>query len=883
MKSLLVVGLASMLRGGLSVSGEINVVYVVVPTHLDIGFTAPPDVVARGCKDSIDHAIELCERYPDYFYTIECAWQLREWMKRSSPEEVAKLGELVKAGRVEIGGAFATMHSGMMSGECVNRMFDLGLSLAKKFGGEISTAIQDDVPGYTWAYPQAMRRKGIRFLLTGINTSFGGKPKLGRKDNPFYWEGPDGSRVLTWIADGYADGNEWGIGIWEKEDAIFGRIPERIRTLEEEGYRYDAFLVMASPGDNVDAVTTEKIYRLIGKWNATGKGPILKMATPRQFFECMEQEYADRFPVYRGDWSGHWEPAKLGSPRLIARMRFSQRILPAAEALWSVLALSGTARFPSEDIAAAWDDLLTISEHTAAAGTGWPDLTTKEEVVWENWQHAFRGLSASYRSSMLMQEGMGVLVESVSADGPFIAVFNSLPWKRTDYVEANLPADILKRGLAIRAENDGEEIEWDMLEDLRTVRFLARDVPGLGYRLFNISPGVTRNPPVPTDAFGLETERLRLSLDPQTGYIKSIYDKKLEREWLEEGRFFSALHLLRHFEAMLGRRRLAKAGEPHAEVVRGKTYATLRIRRGGESPLVETSITVRDFGGSPLEVENTLDISRIPGDDRVVGILEFPFNLDAESLKILVDGPNHFRRWPEDFLPGTARVGQVVQSCAFLRDKEAAVSLVPVEAPILSFGRIDLQSLHKPRSARVYSCLFDRDLWGQNRDTGRTRYEEVEPALGTKITFTYYLDFYDVSQEGYCDSVAGLPRRDALEATVPLFARFQLPWGKQRGKLGEAATRTFIETGEPDIELSSATVISWEGRNCWQLRFQESCGFEGRPMRTATVGFPVRSAWLLDAAGKQPNKLAAKGEFLNFPVSAFQTVTLFVETQTELR
>src|SRR4030042_1801010 len=114
-------------------------------------------------------------------------------MNRSSPGEIEKLSGLVKSGRIEIGGAFATMHSELMSGESVNRMFDLGLSLAKQLGGEIRTAIQDDVPGYTWAYPQAMRQHGIKYFLTGINTSFGGEPDLTYKDVPFYWEGADGS------------------------------------------------------------------------------------------------------------------------------------------------------------------------------------------------------------------------------------------------------------------------------------------------------------------------------------------------------------------------------------------------------------------------------------------------------------------------------------------------------------------------------------------------------------------------------------------------------------------------------------------------------------------------------------------------------------------
>ncbi len=882
---LLVTAVVAMLGGWLPASAEIKTVYVVVPSHLDIGFTAPPDTVARGYKGCIDRAIQLCEKYPDYFYTIECAWQLREWMKRSTPNEVRKLAALVESGRVELAGAFANMHSGMMSGESVNRMFDLGFSLAKKLGGDVTTAIQDDVPGYTWAYPQAMRQHGIRYFLTGINTSFGGEPKLTYKDIPFYWEGPDGSRVLTWIANGYTNASQWGIGIWEKEEDVFRKVPEQASAIERAGYPYDAFLIMASPGDNVDAAATEKIHRIIGKWNATGKSPEIKMATPRQFFKYMQKRDGDRFPTYRGDWSGHWAPAKLGSPRLIARMRFAQRILPAAESLWSVLALAGAARFPAEDFSAAWDDLLTISGHTAAAGTGWPDLTTKEQVVWENWQHAFRSLSASYGSSMLMHEGMKILADSVSADYPFIVVFNSLCWQRTGYVEVSIPAKVLKQGLTITAKNSTERMEWDLLEDGRTLRFLARDVPAMGYKVFHVSPGPPRKPPVAAAAHNLDTRRFAILIDPRTGYIKSIYDKKHQREWVEKGRLFAALHLARHLDAMTGGTpQQAKGRAVRIERVTGNTYKTLRVRRK-ECPLIETSVTAFDIPPE-IRIENTLDISKIPGDDRVVAVLEFPFNLDAESLKVGLDGPNHFRRWPDDFLPGAARIGQVVQSYALLHDDKAQVRFIPVEAPILSLGKIGLHSLDKPTSARIYSYLFDRELWGQNKDTGRTRYDEVEPGLGTKISFSYYLDFGAASKPGDSSGPPdgkGFLRRNALEATVPLFAAFRSPWGRQKGRLGEAATRSFLEFDKPDIELSSASLVFWQGAVFWQLRLQENSGLGPHNLRAKPVGLPVRSAWLLDPPGDRRRPLGIEETSLPIPISPFRTTTVLIEPEAKAR
>jgi hypothetical protein len=768
------------------------------------------------------------------------------------------------------------MHSELMSGESVNRMFDLGLSLANQLGDDIRTAIQDDVPGYTWAYPQAMRQHGIKYFLTGINTSFGGKPDLTYKDIPFYWEGPDGSRVLTWIAfGGYADGNDWGVGIWEKEDAVFDKVQRQTRNVERAGYPYNAFLIMASPGDNVDASATEKIHRIIGKWNATGKSPTLRMATPRQFFDYMEEKYGDRFPTYRGDWSGHWAPAKLGAPRLIARMRHAQRILPVAEALWSVLALSGAARFPAEDISSAWDNLLTISEHTAAAGTGWPNLTTKEQAIWENWQHAYRGLFASYSSSMLLDEGMEALANSITADHPFIVVFNSIPRTRAGYIEVNMPPEVLQRGFTIIDDVLGEgqrEVEYDLLEDGRTIRFRAGVSFGLGYSVYRVAPGPAPEPIQAGEAEALDSEGVLVSVDPETGYIKSIHDKTLKRECVEKGRLFGALHIVPDAQAMIGgTSQPAGARASRVELTEGKTYKTLRVLRD-EGALIQTSVSVSDLRPR-LKIENVLDTSKIPGDDRVVALLEFPFDLDAKSLKIALDGPNHYRWWPDDYLPGTARIGQTVQSYALLGDDKASVSFMPVEAPILSLGKAGLHSLDKPRKARIYSYLYDREFWGENRDTGRTRYDEVEPALGTKISFTYYLDFSP--SPNLERATGGWPRSLALEATAPLVGRFHSPWGRQEGKLGDASSRSFLTVTGANIELPSAALVSSEGRLRWQLRLQNTWGADLFDPPLVTVGFPFKAVSAADPATGQ-HKTLKSGPIL-LPPSFFHTTTLLVE------
>ncbi len=81
-----------------------------------------------------------------------------------------------------------------------------------QFGIPITTAFQNDVPGFTWAYPRILAGSQVKYLVTGLNLFIGGGNNLGPGKNPFYCVGPNGSRVLTWFAyDSYMEGVRWKI------------------------------------------------------------------------------------------------------------------------------------------------------------------------------------------------------------------------------------------------------------------------------------------------------------------------------------------------------------------------------------------------------------------------------------------------------------------------------------------------------------------------------------------------------------------------------------------------------------------------------------------------------------------------------------------------
>src|ERR1700731_1174290 len=71
---------------------KIKTIYVVPSSHWDLGFIAPPEEVLPRLKPHLDEVIANAKADPEFRWTIESAWQLREWLARTSdPKQVQEL------------------------------------------------------------------------------------------------------------------------------------------------------------------------------------------------------------------------------------------------------------------------------------------------------------------------------------------------------------------------------------------------------------------------------------------------------------------------------------------------------------------------------------------------------------------------------------------------------------------------------------------------------------------------------------------------------------------------------------------------------------------------------------------------------------------------
>ncbi len=135
----------------------IKEIYAVILSHLDIGFTATPDAVAAGQKPSLDAAARLVRENADLVWTIESVWQLEEWLKRTGDRsEIEGMLSLIRSGRIALGALPASFHTAILPEECFSRIALPAARLRRRHGIPAEVAIQDDVPGFSWALPRSL-------------------------------------------------------------------------------------------------------------------------------------------------------------------------------------------------------------------------------------------------------------------------------------------------------------------------------------------------------------------------------------------------------------------------------------------------------------------------------------------------------------------------------------------------------------------------------------------------------------------------------------------------------------------------------------------------------------------------------------------------------
>ena len=322
-----------------------------------------------------------------------------------------------------------TLHSYFCGLEDIARALYPSKELEHRYQKRVGWAKQTDVPGHTRILPQILARSGVRLLQIGANNGVRGVevPLI------FWWESPDGSRVLTQLTPGYG----WG---WD--EALLMRLEK------DPNYPYDAHLALYVTGDNQGPENLVEVAQRAEKLGKLYAFPKIQIGQVENFTDWMESHYRDRIPVLRTELSDWWIHGIASQAQATAQARWARDALTWSERFHAAGLLAGVIpadAYPARDFREAYIQSLLYSEHTWGIAGFKPEPKPKAaddlaknpdyEAMKKSWR--LKGdfaRRAAATASKTLEDILQRIALRAAPDGGGLVVFNPTAWPRTDAV-----------------------------------------------------------------------------------------------------------------------------------------------------------------------------------------------------------------------------------------------------------------------------------------------------------------------------------------------------------------------------------------------------------------------------------------------------------------
>ena len=597
-------------------------------SHIDAAWLWPRSETIDVVKRTFSSALQLMHEYPEYTYTQSAA-AYDDWLADKYPEIDAHIKERIKEGRWEVvGGMWVEPDLNLPDGESTARSILIGKRwFQQHYGVDVRVGWNPDSFGYNWQLPQIYKKSGIDFFVTQ-KMSWNDTNKLPLK--LFWWESPDGSKVLTYFPHGYGN-----------NDLSPARLSANLVEARTMAPGLTELMDLYGVGDHGGGPTRDVLDQG-ARWMQAGKvAPKMEFGTATPYLEGVEKEIAPQSKTwnYRSIAEGYQYPSAppagevsiptwddelyleyhRGVYTTQAGMKRNLREAPEwtlhAENYAALAWLDGDS-YPDAELTDAWKKIAFNGFHDLAAGSGiaviYRDAQKDFDTVrWETNEISAKALhTLAARIDTRAQEGVPVLV------------FNPLAWRRSAQVEvdAQLPAPATEVTVldAKGAVLPSQVLSTDAATQTFHLLAAVHDLPPMGYEVLHVVAGKHDfASDLKVDGTTLENANLRVAVDAKTGCITSLYDKKAGFEALAAGNCGNQLEAFKDLPAQYDAWNIDPGTFDHppalltkadsVEVVeRGPLRAMIRVTRHWQSSKFVQQIVLR-AGSDEAEVVNDID------------------------------------------------------------------------------------------------------------------------------------------------------------------------------------------------------------------------------------------------------------------------------------
>ncbi|MBC9909343.1 hypothetical protein [Chitinophaga varians] len=729
-------------------SSGVTDVWIVVKSHFDLGFTdLAANVFHRYRTEMMDNSLKIFDQNrllppsQRFVWTVP-GWPL--WAQMLGPQQDPlrrqRIEQAVREGALTAHALPFSTHTESQDPEDLVRGLVFAANASRQYHRPLPIAAKmTDVPSHSWILPVLLSHAGVKFLHIGVNpaSQYPRVPKL------FWWEGPDGSRVLCGYTVDY--GSDF---------------------LPPADWPCKNYLCMIMAGDNHGPPTQEEVNKWKQQYEEKMPGVRIHFGTLDDFARAVLTEKTT-LPVVRGDMPDTWIHGLMSMPQATKTARNTRPMEPALESLDTHLRSWGL--HPASlgaTLAKAYEQSLLYSEHTWGMNAEYGPRRLYGEA-WKQWladmekeplppdgdysklprgskrkwmqsyeDHRNYANTAAHLVDSAMSNRLALLASVVKTSQKSIVVFNGLPWKRSGMVTIN-----------------GQSL-W------------VEDVPATGYKTIpyremqqETVPGTER----------IETQHFVAVFDLQQGGIRSLTDKATGREMVDQsggqvlGQFiherFSQHEVYDSFFNRYSRIRdgwglndIGKPGMPDATQVpySRTTPGGWKMRHTRTAAQQQVTLTASDCKGlakgysliftfpegSPyIDVQWQVD-HKTADKHPEGGWLCFPFNIRQPDFRIGRLGAPVSPA--TDIVPGTNRHLFAVNTGVSIHGPDAAAGLCPIDAPLVSPGEPGLWRWSMdfvPRKPVVYVNLYNNmwntnfPLWQDGSWSERVRIWPVSPSV----------------------------------------------------------------------------------------------------------------------------------------------------------
>ena len=506
--------------------------------HIDAAWLWPWTETVDVVKRTFSTALQLMYEYPDYKYTQSAA-AYNEWMADKYPDMNAEIAQRIKEGRWEIvGGMWVEPDLNMPDGESLVRQLLVGKRWFKQaYGVDVRIGWNPDSFGYTWQLPQIYKKSGVDYFVTQKMT-WNDTNQLPFK--LFWWESPDGSKVLAYFPHDYVNTTMNPV-----------RLAEDLKNARERSPGLTEMLDLYGVGDHGGGPTRailDEGFHWAGPGHVT---PKYEFGSAQSFFTSVEKQIAPESTTwnYQSIAKGYTPPAAAAGQVSIptwkselyfeyhrgvmttqanhkANMRHSEEQVENAEK-WASLAWLDGKKYPAAEITEDWKKVLFNQFHDLASGSGigviYKDAQKDYDVV--------RWSTDEISSGALKTVAEGI---DTRGEGIPVLVYNPLGWERSGDVHVQVQLPQAGASNLIVTDASAEEKQSlplhssiDEKNGLVNLTVHVAGVPALGYKVIRIVAGkrgaaISSTASEVGDTIQLSENGLHVVIDKKSGCITSL-------------------------------------------------------------------------------------------------------------------------------------------------------------------------------------------------------------------------------------------------------------------------------------------------------------------------------------------------------------------------